>query len=194
MIQFRFFAVVFLGLFLISSSFSATKKVNKSESVAKTSINKSQSTKDKGTKMQTANARIKTTSGDIVFTFFPDVAPKTTARIQELIKQGFYNGLTFHRVVPGFVIQGGDPTGTGGGGSGQKLPAEFSKTIKHERGSLAMARTSDPNSADSQFYIAMGPFPHLDGQYTIFGKVTEGLDIVEKVKQGDKMIEVKLEQ
>ena len=143
--------------------------------------------------LSTTKMRIKTSHGEIAFSFYDQAAPKTSSRIQELAKSGFYNGLIFHRVVPGFVIQGGDPTGTGGGGSGQKLPAEFSKVLKHERGSVAMARTQDPNSADSQFYIALGPFPHLDSQYTIFGKVVEGMDILDKIQQGDKMEVVTIE-
>ena len=144
--------------------------------------------------LSTTKMRIKTSHGVIAFSFYDQAAPKTSARIQELAESGFYNGLIFHRVVPGFVIQGGDPTGTGGGGSGKKLPAEFSKVLKHELGAVAMARTQDPNSADSQFYIALGPFPHLDGQYTIFGKVVEGMDILDKIQQGDKMEVVTIEK
>lgn len=137
-------------------------------------------------------ARIKTTHGDIVFEFFKKDAPNTAARIKELIKSGFYNGLTFHRVIPGFVIQGGDPSGTGGGGSGKKLKAEFNQH-KHIPGTVAMARAQDVNSADSQFYISTGTHPHLDGKYTVFGKVLEGLEVANKVQQGDKMISVTLE-
>jgi peptidyl-prolyl cis-trans isomerase B (cyclophilin B) len=136
--------------------------------------------------------RIKTIHGDILIKFFPQVAPNTVNRIKELIKEGFYNGLTFHRVIPGFVAQGGDPKGNGTGGSGTKLKAEFSK-LKHKKGTVAMARSSDPDSADSQFYISYGPQPHLDGKYTIFGEVTEGMDAAEKLKIGDKMILVTLE-
>lgn len=137
-------------------------------------------------------ARIKTIHGDIIFTFYPNEAPNTTTRIKELISNGFYNGLTFHRVIPGFVIQGGDPKGNGTGGSGKKLIAEFN-SHKHIPGAVAMARSSDPNSADSQFYISLGTHPHLDNQYTIFGMVTSGLDISKKIQGGDKMISVTLE-
>lgn len=136
--------------------------------------------------------RIKTIHGDIVFKFYAKDAPNTTKRIQDLIKEGFYDGLTFHRVVPGFVVQGGDPTGTGTSGSGKKLKAEFNDR-KHVPGTVAMARAQDIHSADSQFYICMGSFPHLDGSYTVFGMVTEGLENVSKIKQGDKMISVTLE-
>ena len=138
-------------------------------------------------------ARIKTVHGDIVFAFRPDLAPITTARIKELINKKFYNGITFHRVIAGFVAQAGDPTGTGSGGSGQKLKAEFSKE-KHKPGIIAMARKgNDINSADSQFYITLGTPSHLDGQYTIFAEVTKGLKIAEKINQGDKIIKMSLE-
>jgi cyclophilin family peptidyl-prolyl cis-trans isomerase len=137
-------------------------------------------------------ARIKTTHGDIVFEFLKEDAPNTSARIKQLIKEGFYNGLIFHRVIPGFVVQGGDPTGMGTGGSGKKLKAEFNQN-KHIPGTVAMARAQDINSADSQFYISTGTHPHLDGKYTVFGKVKEGLDVANKVQQGDKMITVTLE-
>lgn len=139
-----------------------------------------------------AKARIKTAHGDIVFKFLVKDAPNTSARIQELIKSGFYNGLIFHRVIPGFVLQGGDPTGTGTSGSGKKLKAEFNQN-KHVPGSVAMARSQDVNSADSQFYISTGTHPHLDGKYTVFGSVVEGLDVANKVQQGDKMLTVTLE-
>lgn len=133
--------------------------------------------------------QIETKYGTVTIQTRPDVAPNTVARIVELARAGFYNGLSFHRVVSGFVVQGGDPEGTGRGGSGVKLKAEFSN-LKHEAGTVAMARTQDPNSADSQFYISLGRHPHLDGQYTIFGRVTQGLDVVEKIKQGDTMTRV----
>lgn len=132
---------------------------------------------------------IETTYGNIEIDFYPTDAPKTVARISELVSQGFYDGLTFHRVVPGFVVQGGDPRGNGTGGSGKNLPAEFNSR-QHVEGTLAMARASDPNSADSQFYIALDRIPHLDGQYTVFGQVTKGMDVVKKIRQGDKMTKV----
>lgn len=131
--------------------------------------------------------------GKIVFEMYPDVAPKTVERISHLIESGFYNGLTFHRVVPGFVIQGGDPKGDGTGGSGVKLPAEFNNK-SHVTGTVAMARAADPNSADSQFYICLAPQPSLDGKYTVFGQVTEGLDVIQKVRIGDVMKKVTLKK
>lgn len=115
----------------------------------------------------------------------PDLAPQHVARIKELARKGFYDGVPFHRVIDGFMVQGGDPTGTGSGGSGKKLPAEFSKE-KHVRGVTSMARTQDPNSADSQFFIMLGDAPYLDGQYTIWGKVAEGMECVDRIKKGNQ--------
>lgn len=132
---------------------------------------------------------IETEHGKIDIELYSQDAPKTCARILELAQKGFYNGLTFHRVVPGFVVQGGDPLGNGTGGSGQNLPAEFNSR-KHVEGTVAMARAADPNSADSQFYIALGTLPHLDKNYTVFGQVVSGMDAVKKISQGDKMIKV----
>ncbi|MCM0605109.1 MAG: peptidylprolyl isomerase [Xanthomonadaceae bacterium] len=139
-----------------------------------------------------ATATLTTTKGVVKFKFYTQDAPATVKRIVELINSGYYNGLTFHRVVPGFVVQGGDPTGTGSGGSGQKLKAEFNDR-KHMLGAIAMARTADPNSADSQFYITLGTHPHLDHQYTVFGQVTEGMEVVQKIQMGDKMTTVTIE-
>ena len=133
-----------------------------------------------------------TSQGVIKYKFYSKDAPKTVARMAELIQQGFYNGLTFHRVVPGFVIQGGDPLGNGTGGSGQKLAAEFNER-RHVEGTVAMARAQDPNSADSQFYISLGRHPHLDRSYTVFGQVTEGMDVAKKIGIGDRMVSVKVE-
>jgi peptidylprolyl isomerase len=122
--------------------------------------------------------------GRVVIQLRPDVAPKTVARIKELTRQGFYDGTPFHRVIRDFMAQGGDPTGTGTGGSGRRLEAEFS-ALKHERGTVSMARGSDVNSADSQFFICFAPAPHLDGQYTIFGQVVQGMEFVDRIKKGD---------
>ncbi len=138
-------------------------------------------------------AVIEMEKGTIVFEMYPDVAPKTVERISHLIDSGFYNGLKFHRFEPGFVIQGGDPNGNGTGGSGVKLPAEFNKK-PHVAGTVAMARASDPNSADSQFYICLAPAHFLDGQYTVFGQVIEGMDVVQKVRAGDVMLKVTLKK
>jgi peptidylprolyl isomerase len=122
-------------------------------------------------------------SGRVVIQLRPDLAPKHVARIKELARQGFYNGIVFHRVIPGFMAQTGDPTGTGTGGSGKNLPAEFSRE-PFVRGTIGMARTQDPNSGDSQFFIMFQPAPHLNGQYTVWGKVIEGMQFVDKIKPG----------
>jgi cyclophilin family peptidyl-prolyl cis-trans isomerase len=130
--------------------------------------------------------------GKLTLELFPDVAPKTVARFTELVKKGFYNGLAFSRIMPKFLIQGGDPTGDGTGGSGQTIPAEFNDK-KHQLGTVGMARlTRDPNSADSQFYICLEPQPFLDGKYTVFGQVVEGLDLLPKIQEGDVMKKVTL--
>ncbi len=137
-------------------------------------------------------ARLKTAHGDIMIKFLPNKAPNTVKRIKELIKKNFYKGIVFHRVIKGFVAQGGDPTGTGTSGSGKKLKAEFNDE-KHVPGSIAMARSSSPDSADSQFYISLGTHPHLDNKYTVFAKVQKGMDVAYKIKQGDKIISFTLE-
>ena len=129
--------------------------------------------------------------GEIVIEFFPKDAPKTVENFVTLAKKGFYDGLTFHRVEPGFVVQGGDPKGDGTGGPGYKIKAEFNKQ-QHDRGAVAMARSQDPDSAGSQFYITLGPAHFLDGKYTVFGKVTSGMNIVDNIKKGDKMKSVKI--
>jgi len=123
---------------------------------------------------------------EIRIEFFPADAPKTVENFVTLAKKGFYNGLAFHRVVPDFVVQGGDPKGNGTGGPGYTIKAEFGKR-KHVRGTLAMARSQHPDSAGSQFYITYGPTPHLDGSYTVFGQVTSGMEHVDRIKQGDRM-------
>ena len=116
----------------------------------------------------------------------PEAAPKTVANFESLVKEGFYDGLTFHRVIPGFMIQGGDPLGNGMGGSEKKLYGEFranghNNPIKHERGVISMARAYDPNSASSQFFIMHANAPHLDGQYAAFGKVVSGMEVVDEI-------------
>ena len=124
-------------------------------------------------------------NGRVAIELYPDSAPKHVARIKELTREKFYDGIVFHRVIPGFMAQTGDPTGTGRGGSGKKLPAEFSRELSFERGTIGMARTADPNSGDSQWFICFAPAPHLDGQYTIWGKVVEGMELVDGIAQGE---------
>ncbi len=122
--------------------------------------------------------------GRVVIELLPDVAPNHVARIKELTRQGFYDGLKFHRVIDGFMAQTGDPLGNGTGGSGKKLKAEFNNT-PHIRGTVSMARASDPDSADSQFFICFDDATFLDGQYTAFGKVIEGMEYVDMIKKGN---------
>lgn len=120
----------------------------------------------------------------VVIELRPDLAPKHVARIKELVRQGFYNGIVFHRVIEGFMAQTGDPTGTGTGGSGQKIDAEFSQE-PFKRGTVGMARAQSPNSADSQFFIMFANGDFLNGQYTVWGQVVEGMEFVDKIKRGE---------
>ncbi|MEE6208061.1 MAG: peptidylprolyl isomerase [Alphaproteobacteria bacterium] len=122
--------------------------------------------------------------GPVKIQLFPDKAPNHVARIKELVRQGFYDGLKFHRVIDGFMAQTGDPKGNGTGGSGQKLKAEFND-LHHGRGAVSMARAQDPNSADSQFFICFADSGFLDGQYTVWGQVIEGMEFVDKIKRGN---------
>ncbi len=121
--------------------------------------------------------------GRVVIQMRPDLAPRHVKRIKELTRQGFYDGLTFHRVIPGFVAQGGDPDGNGTGGSGRTIPAEFSQA-KHQRGTVSMARAANPDSGDSQFFICYADLPSLDGQYTIWGQVVKGMYLVDRIRPG----------
>jgi peptidylprolyl isomerase len=127
---------------------------------------------------------LETTKGPVVVKMRPDLAPGHVTRIKELVREGFYDGVVFHRVIDGFMAQTGDPTGTGTGGSGKKLKAEFSKE-KHVRGTVSMARSQNPDSGDSQFFICFDEAPWLNGQYTAWGQVTEGMDNVDKIKKGE---------
>lgn len=125
-----------------------------------------------------------TAYGRTVILMRPDIAPNTCAQIRRLIRAHFYDGVPFWRVIAGFMAQTGDPTGTGMGGSGHKLKAEFSN-VKHVRGTVSMARGTDPDSADSQFFIVYAPAPQLDGKYTVWGKVVSGMEYIDKLKKGD---------
>ena len=131
--------------------------------------------------------------GEVTIEFFSGEAPKTVENFVTLAKKGFYDGLKFHRVVAGFVVQGGDPKGDGTGGPGYTLKAEFNQK-KHVRGSVAMARSQHPDSAGSQFYVTYGPQPHLDGNYTVFGQVVSGMEHVDQIRQGDRMASVTIRQ
>ncbi|MGE4232231.1 MAG: peptidylprolyl isomerase [Bacteriovoracia bacterium] len=152
-----------------------------------------------------ATVIVKTSKGTLKFKFFSKDAPNTVKRFVQLVQEKFYNGLAFHRVVPGFVVQGGDPKSrnkndptVGTGGSGTRLKAEFNGR-KHVRGTVAMARSSDPDSADSQFYFCLSSFPHLDGQYTVFGQVVDygekvgDKDVLDRISPWDEIIEMHIE-
>src|SRR5262245_58040035 len=140
------------------------------------------------TTMSNRIATLNTNRGVIKFELYEDLAPITAANFIGLAESGFYNGLTFHRYVPGFVIQGGDPSGNGTGGSGKTIPLEVTPQLKHNTaGTVAMARTNDPNSATSQFYITLAPTPNLDMGYAVFGRVTEGLENVMQLRERDVM-------
>ena len=127
---------------------------------------------------------LETTKGNVVIEMRPDLAPGHVARIKELVKQGFYDGIVFHRVIDGFMAQTGCPHGTGTGGSGKKLKAEFNSE-PHVRGTVSMARANDPNSGDSQFFICFDDATFLDRQYTAWGNVIEGMENVDKIKRGE---------
>lgn len=137
--------------------------------------------------MQTINIQFTMDNGDVMKAeLYPEVAPKTVENFTKLIKEGFYNGVIFHRVIKGFMIQGGDPEGTGMGGPGYTIPGEFSANgfqndLAHTRGVLSMARAMDPNSGGSQFFIMHQDAPHLDGQYAAFGKLTDGFDVLDSI-------------
>ena len=140
---------------------------------------------------------LETTKGRAVIALRPDLAPNHVARIKELTRQGFYDGIVFHRVIDGFMAQTGDPTGTGRGGSGQHLDAEFNRE-PHVRGTCSMARAQSPDSADSQFFICFDDARFLDGQYTVWGAVVEGMDAIDQIKRGepvdnpDKIVSMKV--
>jgi len=182
-----------LNLILIAGLFSSlTSCFNKEVKTEETVIPQTNAVTAEDLKvgddgLSEAKIMIKTVHGNIAFKLYPKKAPNTVTRIIELTQQGFYDGIIFHRVIPNFVIQGGDPTGTGTSGSGKNLKAEFND-IPHIKGTVAMARAQDVDSADSQFYIALTTLPHLDKSYTVFGQVVEGMEILEKIVQGDKII------
>lgn len=140
--------------------------------------------------MAATHARIQTEKGDIVLELYPDAAPGTVANFAKLAESGFYNGLTFHRVIPNFVIQGGCPRGDGTGGPGYTIKCETEgNPHKHVRGSLSMAHAGK-DTGGSQFFVCHAPQPHLDGRHTVFGQVTEGLEVVDQIRQGDRMLSV----
>ncbi len=131
---------------------------------------------------------LETTRGPVTIAMRPDLAPRHVERIKELVRQGFYDGIAFHRVIDNFMAQTGCPQGTGTGGSGQKLKAEFSPE-KHVRGTVSMARAQNPDSGDSQFFICLADTPWLNGQYTVWGEVTSGMENVDQIKRGEPVVD-----
>lgn len=173
-----------------SSSQSNIENKNNMYSSAPAELPKSQIT-DK-------QAVIETNKGNIVIELYGEIAPRTVSNFIFLAKENFYQDLTFHRVDPGFVVQGGDPLGSGQGGPGYTIPAEISEDAKHKKGAVAMARLGDAvnpekESSGSQFYITLEEAPSLDGGYTVFGEVIKGMDIVETIEIGDKIQDIIIE-
>lgn len=186
-----------LVLGMVVAGISACKSKQKKETpVTRTSVTEPKTATVDTSKKYTAV--IKTSKGDIVAELYPKEAPLSVTNFKQLADGNFYNGLLFHRVVPGFVIQGGDPLGTGAGGPGYTVPAEIG--LPHKKGALAWARTGDNvnpdrRSSGSQFYINLEATPMLDGKYTVFGQTISGMDVVEKIQKGDKIesVTVKVE-
>jgi cyclophilin family peptidyl-prolyl cis-trans isomerase len=138
-------------------------------------------------------AQVHTNRGDFTAELLPEIAPEHVNSFVFLARDNFYDGTKFHRVVPGFVAQGGDPTGTGTGGPGYNVPLEASKE-PFKRGVVGMARSQDPNSAGSQWFVTLGDAPHLNGQYTVFGRVTQGMDAVDAIEVGDVINTIEIEE
>jgi len=142
--------------------------------------------------MPNRTAILETTKGTIKFELYEAEAPITTKNFIDLAQKGFYNGLTFHRVIRGFMIQGGCPKGDGTGGPGYTIRDEFHPKLKHTKGAVSMANAG-PNTGGSQFFITEAPQPHLDGKHSVFGQVTEGQNVVESIKKGDKIIKITIQ-
>ncbi len=180
---------IFLTLFIILINFGCTKSKisqNKNLELSQSPYYAKKLRVDKNG-LTHISAILKTVHGEIEIKFFPREAPNSVTRILDLISMGFYNGLTFHRVIPNFIIQTGDPTGTGVGGSGINLPAEFNN-IPHIKGTVALARGKENDSADSQIYFALTALPHLDGKNTVIGQVVSGIDFLNKINLGEEII------
>jgi peptidyl-prolyl cis-trans isomerase B (cyclophilin B) len=190
-----FFSLLMVSLFAVGCSSSPNtnsgNNTNKQNSTTSSDAAKSSTTLSSTYKSKYSGKKpivtIEMADGGVIKAeLYPDIAPRTVDNFVSLIQKGFYNGLIFHRVIPGFMIQGGDPTGTGTGGPGYTIPGEFKSNgfnnpLKHTRGVLSMARTQDPNSAGSQFFIMVKDTPQLDGNYAAFGKVIQGMAEVDKI-------------
>lgn len=140
--------------------------------------------------MSDINITVHTSQGDIEATFFSGRTPTTCANFLNLAKRGYYDGITFHRVIPNFMIQGGDPTGTGRGGPGYKFADEFVRELRHSKAGIFSMANAGPNTNGSQFFITHNATPHLDGKHSVFGEVTKGQSVVDAIKQGDKITSI----
>jgi len=167
--------IVLLGLLMIVGC------SNNSNSTTTTTISSTTTTTEQGVSVMNRIAIFETSMGTFKVELYEDKAPITTKNFIELTNKGFYNGLIFHRVIKGFMIQGGDPKGDGTGGPGYTIQDEFNTGLKHERGVISMANTGRPNSQGSQFFVTVAATPTLDGKYSVFGKVVEGMDVVDKI-------------
>ena len=187
-------AIAVIAVVLISavifSGYTKTGDSAPTEPGLSNNINNASDSMPTGQASKNRFAIIETNKGTIKAELYENGAPITTKNFIKLTETGFYTGLKFHRYEPGFVIQGGDPRGDGTGGSSQTIPLEISKNLTHVKGVLAMARASDPNSASSQFYITLAPAHFLDGKYAVFGQVISGMDVVEQLRAGDKMLNI----
>ena len=148
----------------------------------------------RGGEEKMTTATVETNKGTFVFELYTEKAPITTANFIKLAKAGFYDGLKFHRYEPGFVIQGGDPKGDGTGGSDDNIKLEIHPNLRHTKGAIAMARSMDPNSASSQFYVTLADSHFLDDNYAVFGMVTEGMDVALELRAGDSMSKVTIKE
>jgi cyclophilin family peptidyl-prolyl cis-trans isomerase len=182
-------SILFSGCFQKEKTEAATPKAQTSS--GKTILASNLPVDSNG--LSKAKIILKTVHGNVEFKLYPKQAPNTITRIVELVNKGFYDGLVFHRAIKNFVVQSGDPTATGTGGSGKNLKAEFN-SIQHIKGTVAMARAQDPDSADSQFYIALSTLPHLDNKYTVFGQVISDMSILDKIRQGDKILSMSFQE
>ncbi len=189
--KFRLLFPILLTLLFTNCSEKEKSIIPNEINVSKNITSKDLKVNDNGLSQE--SVMLKTAKGNIVIKLYPNEAPNTVTRFLQLVQEGFYDGLKFHRVHPKFLIQTGDPTGTGNGGSGEKLKAEFNK-LQHIKGTVAMARKpEDIDSADSQFYISLTTLNHLDSNYTVFGQVVDGLEILDKINLNDKIITISIQ-
>jgi len=174
-----------VGLFLLWGGQDEKTAITNNETVMNNVVGENNYEETKMSELENTFYMEVSSGGRVVIRAFPDKAPNHVARFKELTREGYYDGVVFHRVIEGFMAQTGDPTGTGSGGSGQNIDAEFND-IHHGRGIVSTARAMDPNSADSQFFIMLADAPHLDGQYTAWGEVIDGMDFIDAITKGPR--------